>query len=101
MFPISIVSLLFKGQHLCIIKYTVACCEVITNVVPPLILPSGDDNEKTMIAVVINNYGRKFPLVSYQAHHGNVSNKKQKKAEKGQPISTICSTLSLEYLFIT
>ena len=100
MFPISIVSFLFKDHHVGIINCTVAC-EVVTNVVPPLILPSGDDNEKTMIAVVINNYGRKFPLVSYQAHHGNVSNKKQKKAEKGQPISTICSTLSLEYLFIT
>ena len=48
---------------------------------------------KKMTAVIA--MVKKLPSVSYQAHHGIVSNKKHKKSQKGQPVSTTCSTLSM------
>lgn len=76
-------QLLFRGQHVGMPKCTVAC-EVATNMVPPLSLPSNDDDEDAVPATTDATMDSStngaisgisngvLPDVSYQAHHGNV-----------------------------
>jgi ubiquitin-like 1-activating enzyme E1 B len=65
-------QLLFRSQHVGMPKCTVAC-EVATNMVPPLTLPSDDDgNDEKPTNDDNNNTANNLPSISYQAHHGNV-----------------------------
>ena len=61
-------QLLFRGQHVGMPKCTVAC-EVATNIVPPLGIPSDDEKTNDNSS---NENSTDLPSVSYQAHHGNI-----------------------------
>ena len=67
-------QLLFRSQHVGMPKCTVAC-EVATNMVPPLTLPSddgNDDDDEKPTNNDNNNTANNLPSILYQAHHGNV-----------------------------
>lgn len=68
-------QLLFRSQHVGMPKCTVAC-EVATSMVPPLSIPSdNDDGNKetpTTDAATMDSSSDDLPAISYQAHHGNV-----------------------------